>query len=104
MSLYLILAWRLLHMTHVSRVAPETLAAQVVDEDEIAVLEARSRTMIMPVGQSVRGVARLAGPEFYRSGRPPGVGRLRMELQQLMSMAEGWRLSQEMYRTAGIVK
>lgn len=100
LSLYYIVAWRLLHMTHLSRVAPETPAAEVFDEDEIAVLEARSKKKIETVGQAVREVARLAGHEFYRNGPPPGVKRLWMGLQQLMSMAEGWRLSREMYTAA----
>ena len=100
LSLYYIVAWRLLHMTHLSRIAPETPAAEVFDEDEIAVLQAKSQKKIETVGQAVKEVARPAGHEYYRKGRPPGVKRLWMGLHLLGLMAEGWRLAREMYRAA----
>ncbi len=67
-------------------------------------LEVRNKKKIETVGQAVEEVAPLAAHEFYRSGAPPGVKRLRIGAQQLTSKPTSWRLSRVLYAEAGTVK
>jgi len=93
LALYLIVAWRLLYVTHLSRVVPDTPVQAMIDEAEVAVLNQQSRTAITTVSQAVMAIAKLGGFEPYKNGPPPGVKVLWLGLRKLEAMAIGWRLA-----------
>ncbi len=73
LSLYYVVAWRLLHLTYTAREDPEWPAVEVLEEDEVAVLVAHSGRRVETVHAAVVEIARLGGYQPYRSAAPPGV-------------------------------
>ncbi len=92
-GLYGVVAWRLLYVTHLGRVAPEAEAREVVTAEEGAVLAARAGQGIRNVRETVREIAKLGGWEGYPSAGEPGVKSLWQGLRRLEAMVEGWRLA-----------
>ncbi|BDI33712.1 IS4 family transposase [Capsulimonas corticalis] len=104
LSLYLVVAWRLLYVTHLARVMPEIRADQIMDTTELAILNQQSRTPITTISQVVTAIAQLGGFEPYKGGPLPGVKVLWNGLRKLDSMAAGWRLAMESIRTQNVIQ
>ncbi len=93
LALYYVVAWRLLHLTYTAREDPERPAAEILDVDAVAVLEAASGRPVLTVREAVIEIARLGGYQPYRSAPPPGVKVLWHGQIRLDSMVIGWRLA-----------
>jgi len=98
LALYIVVAWRLLYITHLARVAPETPAGEIIDESERAVLEQHTGKTMATVAQVVVAIAKLVGYEPYANGPPPGVKTIWLGMRKLESMALGWRLAMNFNR------
>lgn len=96
-ALHYLVAWRLLHLTHLARTQPEAGAELVLAEEEIQVLEAATGHSVLTVGQALTEVAKLGGYEPYRGGPPPGPKVLWRGLVRLDAMASGWVLAHHRY-------
>lgn len=93
LALYIIVAWRLLYVTHLARTDPEAPAGQIIDETEQAVLTQMTRKKIETVADVVLAVTKMAGYEPYKNGPPPGVKSLWLGIRMLESMSLGWKLA-----------
>jgi hypothetical protein len=93
LSLYYVVAWRLLHLTYTAREDPDWPAAEILDEDAVAVLQAHTGRRVMTARDAVTEIARLGGYQPYRSAPPPGVKVLWHGQIRLESMVIGWRLA-----------
>jgi hypothetical protein len=93
LALYIIIAWRLMFMTHVARIAPETPASLIVDETELAVLKQLTGKPVTTAAEVIIAIARSVGFEPYKNGPPPGVKTIWLGLRKLEAMAEGWKLA-----------
>lgn len=92
-GLYAVVAWRLLYLTHLGRVAPEAKATAVVSEEELEVLSARAGERVETVREAIRQIAKLGGWEGYPSAGEPGVKSMWLGMRRLDGMVEGWRLA-----------
>lgn len=91
LATYYLVAWRLLHVTHLAREAPEAPATTVFTPVELRVLEATSGRKVETLALAVREVAKLGGYEHYRNKPlPPGVKVMWWGLQRLDAMVHGW--------------
>lgn len=93
LAVYGVVAWRLLWLTLLARVQPETPAAQLVEAAERTVLEQASGRPVATARQVVRAIARLGGFAGSPSEGEPGVKALWLGLRRLEAMVEGWRLA-----------
>ena len=91
LSIYNVVAWRLLYMTYVARIAPELPCTTVLEEDEwkaLFVVGAR-RAVPVPekaptVGEAVRRVAMLGGFLGRKGDGEPGIQALWTGFRRLM--------------------
>ncbi len=93
LGVYGVVAWRLLWMTHLARVAPEQPAAAVVDLAERVVLEAATGQPVGTVREAVRAIAKLGGFAGTPAMGEPGVKSLWLGWRQLEAMVAGYRLA-----------
>jgi hypothetical protein len=93
LALYYVVAWRLLHLTYTAREDPDGPAAEILDEDAVAVLIAATGRRVETARDAVTEIARLGGYQPYRSAPPPGVKVLWQGQIRLESMVIGWRLA-----------
>jgi Transposase DNA-binding len=93
LSLYYVVAWRLLHLAYTAREEPDWPAVEILGEEAVAVLVAHSSRRVETVRDAVTEIARLGGYVPYRSAPPPGVKVLWQGLRQLEAMVLGWRLA-----------
>ncbi len=93
LAVYGVVAWRLLWLTHIARVAPETPAAELVEASERTVLKQASGSPVETARQVVRAIARLGGFAGSPSEGEPGVKALWLGFRRLEAMVEGWRLA-----------
>jgi transposase Tn5 family protein len=93
LAVYGVVAWRLLWLTLLARVQPETPAAQLVAAAERTVLEQATGGPVATARQVVRAIARLGGFAGSPSEGEPGVKALWLGLRRLEAMVEGWRLA-----------
>jgi hypothetical protein len=75
-SLYYVLAYRLLQMAYQAREDPDQPAEQVLSPDNPAVLRYRSGKTIRTAREAIREIARLGGYQYYKNAPPPGVKSL----------------------------
>lgn len=94
LSLYSIVAWRLLYCTHLSRVAPETPAEEVVCPTERHLLELVTGQSITCVQQALMAVAKIGGFVALPSDPTPGVMSLWIGFRKLHDMLAGFLLRQ----------
>lgn len=104
LALYLIVAWRLLYVTHLGRVAPETCVEQILAPAEVSVLNQKNRDPILTVSQAIVAIAKLGGFEPYKGGPLPGVKVIWIGLRKLESMAVGWQLAMDSIRTQNVIQ
>ena len=91
LSIYNVVAWRLLYMTYIARVAPETPCTAVLEDDEWRMLyvmgSARPQPLpeTMPtVHEAVRRIAMLGGFQGRKGDGEPGVQTLWTGFRRLM--------------------
>jgi len=100
-ALCCVAAWRLMLLTYLGRAAPETPAAEVLSDEELAVLRQKTGRRVETVREATIAIARLGGFEPHRSAGDPGLKSLWLGLARLQAMAEGYRLACAMMRLEG---
>ena len=95
LSLYSIVAWRLLHLTYLAREAPTTPALEAISPVEKEVLERATGHKIVTVAQALLAVARIAGFRPVPSAPTPGVKSLWLGFRQLNDMVAGFLLARQ---------
>ena len=96
LSLYSIVAWRLLYLTYLVRDAPETSYEEAISVFEKDVLQLYIRKPIKTVKDVLLGVARLAGFVPVPSAPNPGVKTLWQGFRKLQDMTAGYLLARQM--------
>jgi len=94
-SLYSIVAWRLLHLTYLARHAPDTPAEEAISPTEREVLERATGRAVTTVADAVLAVARIAGFQPVPSAPTPGVKSLWLGFRQLNDMVAGFLLARQ---------
>lgn len=93
LSLYSIVAWRLLYLTYLAREAPDTPAEEAISSVEREVLERATGRQVKTVKDAVLAVARIAGFRPVPSAPIPGVKSLWLGFRQLNDMVTGFQLA-----------
>lgn len=93
LSLYSVVAWWLLYLTHLARVAPATPADQVMEEGVLELVCAGERRPVETVSELVLAVARVGGFRRLPSAPDPGVKSLWLGLRRLYERYQGWQLA-----------
>ena len=102
-----IVAWRLLHLTYLARLAPAQPATACFTREELAVacaaVERRALALAEtpPLMVATRWVARLGGFQGRPSDGPPGPKTLWRGLRRLDALVEGTRLALLLYPPSG---
>jgi hypothetical protein len=95
LSLYSIVAWRLLHLTYLARQTPDTPAEVAISPTERVVLERATGRAVTTVAEAVLAVARIAGFQPVPSAPTPGVKSLWLGFRQLHDMVTGFLLARQ---------
>lgn len=97
LALYNVVAWRLLYLTYIARIAPELPCTAVLDEDEWKALYVvgSSRPKPLPqtiptVREAVRKLAMLGGFQGRKGDGEPGVQSIWTGLRRLMDFTLAW--------------
>ena len=93
LSLYSIVAWRLLFLTYLAREVPETPAQEAISGIETEVLERMTGQRITTVGEAVLAVAKIAGFVPVPSAPIPGVKSLWLGFRKLHDLVSGFQLA-----------
>lgn len=92
-ALHYVVAWRIHWLTHLARTEPDRPAVTLLAPDELAVLEATSRSPIHTAAQAVLAIAKLGGYVAYKSAKPPGTHSIWLGLRKLNNLVVGWNLA-----------
>lgn len=95
LSLYSIVAWRLLHLTYLARQEPDTPAEEAISPTEREVLERATGRSVGTVADAVLAVARIAGFVPVPSAPTPGVKSLWLGFRKLHDMVLGFQLARQ---------
>lgn len=95
LALYYLVAWRLLWLTYLGRVAPERAAEAVLTAAELQVLRHATRRSVHTVGEAILALGVLGGYTPYRRALPPGAKVLWRGYQRLQAALLGYRARQE---------
>ena len=95
LSLYSIVAWRLLHLTYLARENPELPASEAISATEHEVLERATGRTIKTVSEALIAVARIAGFCPVPSAPTPGVKSLWLGFRKLCDMVAGFQLARQ---------
>ena len=95
LSLYSIVAWRLLQLTYLARDAPDTPAEEAISVFEQDVLELYTRKPVKTVRDVILAVAKLAGFVSVPSAPNPGVKTLWQGFRKLQDMTAGYLLARQ---------
>lgn len=95
LSLYSIVAWRLLYLTYLARDVPDAPCQEALSVFEKDVLELYNRKPIKTVRDAVMAVAKLAGFVCVPSAPNPGVKTLWQGLRKLQDMTAGYLLARQ---------
>lgn len=93
LSLYSVVAWRLLSLMYLAREVPDTLPEVAFSEDELEVLSLVTGSPLRTLPQALRAVAKLGGFVGSPSAGEPGVQSLWIGYRQLEAMVAGFRLA-----------
>src|SRR6266568_628161 len=93
LSLYSIVAWRLLYLTYLARDAPDTPYEEAISVFEKDVLELRTNKPIQTVADVILAVAKLAAFVPRPSAPNPGVKTLWRGFRRLQDMTAGYLLA-----------
>ncbi|MCW3100507.1 MAG: transposase family protein, partial [Chthonomonadaceae bacterium] len=95
LSLYSIVAWRLLHLTYLAREQPDLPCEEAISATERVVLERATGRSITTVAEAVLAVARIAGFRPVPSAPTPGVKSLWLGFRKLYDMVAGFQLARQ---------
>ncbi|GAC1659700.1 MAG: IS4-like element ISGvi2 family transposase [Acidobacteriaceae bacterium] len=95
LSLYSIVAWRLLYLTYLAREAPDTPAEEAISVFEKDVLELFTRKPVNTVRDVILAVAKLAGFVSVPSAPNPGAKTLWQGFRKLQDMTAGYLLARQ---------
>jgi hypothetical protein len=95
LSLYSIVAWRLLHLTYLARERPDLPAEEAISPTERHVLELATGRAITTVAEAVLAVAKIAGFRPVPSAPTPGVKSLWLGFRKLYDMVAGFQLARQ---------
>ena len=95
LSLYSIVAWRLLHLTYLAREQPELPAEEAISATEREVLERATGRGITTVAEAMLAVAKIAGFRPVPSAPTPGVKSLWLGFRKLCDMVVGFQLARQ---------
>jgi hypothetical protein len=93
LSLYSIVAWRLLHLTYLAREVPDAAVEEAISPTEREVLERATGRVIRTVAEAIVAVARIAGFCPVPSAPTPGVKSLWLGFRKLNDMVAGFQLA-----------
>lgn len=93
LATYYQVAWRLLYLTYLARVEPESPAERVLSASELAVLTAKYGEAPRTLRTALGRVAQLGGLRKSRASAEPGVKALWEGIRDLQRLAEGWELA-----------
>lgn len=94
-SLYSIVAWRLLHLTYLAREVPNAPTWEAVSDTERSVLERAIGKPINNVQEVLQAVAKIAGFVSVPSAPDPGVKSLWLGFRKLQDMMTGFLLARQ---------
>jgi hypothetical protein len=98
MTLYTVIAWRILYMTMLNRAVPDAPCSVLLERDEWEALFCILHNTPTPlaeapsIGEAVRGIARLGGFLGRKADGQPGVTVLWRGLRHLMDITMAYRL------------
>jgi len=95
LSLYSIVAWRLLYLTYLVREAPDTPCEEALGVFEKDVLQLYTRKPVKTVKDAVTAIARLVGFVGVPSAPNPGVKTLWQGFRKLQDMTAGYLLARQ---------
>ena len=95
LSLYSIVAWRLLFVMYLARDAPDTPAHEVLSPDEKDVLQRRVGKPIHTAHDAMLAVAKLAGFVAVPSAPLPGIKSLWLGFRKLQDVVAGFLLARQ---------
>jgi Transposase Tn5 dimerisation domain/Transposase DNA-binding/Transposase DDE domain len=95
-SIYMVVAWRILYSTFIGRVCPELPCSMLFERDEwqsvyAVVNEAKPPTEAPSLGKFMKWIATLGGYRGRKSDGPPGMKVIWIGMQAMHRLAEGWR-------------
>ncbi len=93
LSLYYIVAWRLLYLTYLARAKPLEPASSSFMSVELEVLGLLWGQQVETIREAVSAIARLGGYRPSNKGGPPGVKTLWLGLRKLEAMVKGFMLA-----------
>jgi len=99
-SMYMIVAWRVLYATFIGRECPDLPCSLLFDVDEwhsvfAVVMKAKPPTTPLSLGEFMKLVAGIGGHRGRKSDGPPGITVIWKGLQAMHQLAIGWRASRE---------
>ncbi len=98
LTLYAVIAWRVLYATMLSRLAPQLRCTAILNEDEWQALYCRIHRRPIPpatappLRQAVRWIAKLGGFIGRKNDGEPGTQTLWRGFQELIAMTEMYRI------------
>jgi len=99
-SIYMIVAWRILYMTYIGRVCPELPCSLLFEEDEwqsvyAVIVKARPPKKAPSLEDFMKMIATLGGYRGRKSDGPPGMKVIWIGVQAMHKLAEGWHAFRE---------
>lgn len=101
-SIYMIVAWRILYATFIGRACPELPCSLLFEVDEwqsvyAVIMKAQPPTKPPSLGELIKMIATLGGYRGRNSDGPPGMKVVWIGMQAMHKLAEGWQA----YKTFG---
>jgi len=93
LSLYSVVAWRLLWLNYLAREEPDMPAEKILSKDETTLLELIIGTPVITAHDALLAVAKIAGFVSVPSAPLPGVKSLWLGLRKLADMLIGFQLA-----------
>ena len=101
LSLYSVVAWWLLYLTHLARLEPDTPAEELMSAPLLRVVSAGERRSVRTVQDLVFALGKIGGFRRLPSAPYPGVKSLWLGLRILYERYRGWQLAVEEQQNAG---
>ncbi len=97
LMIYLVIAWRVLYLTHLGRHCPELPCSTIFDQDEwqatCAVLKRPLELGEPSLGEFIPMIGKLGGHLGRKSDGPPGPKSIWRGLTRVVDFAAGWKAS-----------
>lgn len=99
-SIYMIVAWRILYTTFIGRVCPELPCSLLFEDDEwhsVYAVNMKAQPPEKPpsLGEFIQMIAMLGGYRGRKSDGPPGMKVIWIGVQAMHKLAEGWQAYKE---------